>query len=107
MKPFLAIDAGAANLKVALFDPQSNGTLTLARYEVVSLGQRGLDEPERTELLKETLQELLDRHAAREELEHLDVLDAVRGVALLVLLALELLDEREPRCPRSQRAHTG
>ena len=41
MKPFLAIDAGAANLKVALFDPQSNGTLTLARYEVVSLGQRG------------------------------------------------------------------
>ena len=65
MKPFLAIDAGAANLKVALFDPQSNGTLTLARYEVVSLGQRGLDEPDRTELLKETLQELLDRHEIR------------------------------------------
>ena len=65
MKPFLAIDAGAANLKVALFDPQSNGTLTLARCEVVSLGQRGLDEPDRTELLKETLQELLDRHEIR------------------------------------------
>ena len=65
LKPFLAIDAGAANLKVALFDPQSNGTLTLARYEVVSLGQRGLDEPDRTELLKETLQELLDRHEIR------------------------------------------
>ena len=65
MKPFLAIDAGAANLKVALFDPQSNGTLTLARYEVVSLGQRGLDEPDRTELLKETLQELFDRHEIR------------------------------------------
>lgn len=65
MKPFLAIDAGAANLKVALFDPQSNGTLTLARYEVMSLGQRGLDEPDRTELLKETLQELLDRHEIR------------------------------------------
>ena len=65
MKPFLAIDAGAANLKVALFDPQSNGTLTLARYEVVSLGQRGLDEPDRTELLKESLQELLDRHEIR------------------------------------------
>ena len=65
MKPFLAIDAGAANLKVALFDPQSNGMLTLARYEVVSLGQRGLDEPDRTELLKETLQELLDRHEIR------------------------------------------
>ena len=65
MKPFLAIDAGAANLKVALFDPQSNGTLTLARYEVVSLGQRGLDEHDRTELLKETLQELFDRHEIR------------------------------------------
>ena len=65
MKPFLAIDAGAANLKVALFDPQNNGTLTLARYEVVSLGQRGLDESDRTELLKETLQELLDRHEIR------------------------------------------
>ena len=65
MKPFLAIDAGAANLKVALFDPQSNGMLTLARYEVMSLGQRGLDEPDRTELLKETLRELLDRHEIR------------------------------------------
>ena len=63
MKPFLAIDAGAANLKVALFDPQSNGTLTLARYEVV-LGQRGLDEPDRTELW-ETPQELFDRHEIR------------------------------------------
>ena len=65
MKPFLAIDTGAANLKVALFDPENNGTLTLARYEVVSLGQRGLEEPDRTELLKETLQELLDRHEIR------------------------------------------
>ena len=65
MKPFLAIDAGAANLKVALFEPRDNGTLVLARYEVLSLGQRGLEETDRTDLLTETLREMLDRHEIR------------------------------------------
>ena len=60
MKPFLAIDAGASNLKVALFEPQENGTLILAHYEVVSLELRGL-ESDRTDLLKEKLQELFDQ----------------------------------------------
>ena len=65
MKPFLAIDAGAANLKVALFEPCDNGTLVLARYEVLPLGQRGLEEADRTDLLVETLREMLDRHEIR------------------------------------------
>ena len=65
MKPFLAIDCGAANLKVALFEPQANGALVLARYEVASLGQRGLEEVERTGLLKEVLKEILDRNEIR------------------------------------------
>ena len=65
MKPFLAIDAGASNLKVALFEPQENGTLILAHYEVVSLELRGLEESDRTDLLKEKLQELFDRNEIR------------------------------------------
>ena len=65
MKPFLAIDCGAANLKVALFEPQPNGALVLARYEVAPLGQRGMEEVERTELLKEVLKEVLDRNEIR------------------------------------------
>jgi type IV pilus assembly protein PilM len=65
MKPFLAIDAGAANLKVALFEPRDNGTLVLSRYEVLSLGQRGLEETDRTDLLTETLKAMLDRHEIR------------------------------------------
>ena len=65
MKPFLAIDAGASNLKVALFEPQDNGTLILAHYEIVSLELRGLEETDRTDLLEEKLQELLDRNEIR------------------------------------------
>ena len=65
MKPFLAIDAGAANLKVALFEPRDNGTLVLSRYEVLSLGQRGLEETDRTDLLTETLKAMLDRQEIR------------------------------------------
>ena len=65
MTPFLAIDCGAANLKVALFEPQPNGALVLARYEVASLGQRGMEEVERTELLKEVLQDVFDRNEIR------------------------------------------
>jgi len=65
MKPFLAIDCGAASLKVALFEPQASGSLVLARYEVVSLGQRGLEETDRVGLLKEVLQDTLDRHEIR------------------------------------------
>ena len=65
MKPFLAIDAGASNLKVALFEPQVNGTLLLAHYEIVSLELRGLEEANRTDLLKEKLQDLLDRNEIR------------------------------------------
>ena len=60
MKPFLAIDYGAANLKVALFEPQPNGALVLLRYELAALGQRGLEEVERTGLLKEVLKDVLD-----------------------------------------------
>ncbi len=65
MKPFLAIDCGAASLKVALFEPQASGSLVLSRYEVVSLGQRGLEEADRVGLLKEVLQDTLDRHEIR------------------------------------------
>ena len=65
MKPFLAINCGAANLKVALFEPQPNGTLVLVRYGVASLGQRGLEEVERTGLLKEVLRDVLDRNEIR------------------------------------------
>ncbi len=65
MKPFLAIDCGAASLKVALFEPQASGSLVLARYEIVSLGQRGLEETDRVGLLKEVLQDTLDRHEIR------------------------------------------
>tara|TARA_B100001123_G_C15300152_1_gene1020743 strand:+ start:386 stop:2407 length:2022 start_codon:yes stop_codon:yes gene_type:complete len=65
MKPFLAIDAGASNLKVALFEPQDNGTLILAHYEIVSLELRGLEEADRTDLLKEKLQDLFDRNEIR------------------------------------------
>ena len=65
MKPFLAIDCGAANLKVALFEPLPNGTLVLEQYEVASLGQRGMEEVERTELLKEVLKDVLDRNEIR------------------------------------------
>ena len=65
MKPFLAIDCGAANLKVALFEPRPNGALMLARYEVASLGQRGPEEVERTGLLKEVLRDVLDRNEIR------------------------------------------
>jgi len=65
MKPFLAIDCGAASLKLALFEPQANGSLVLLRYEVVQLGQRGLEEPDRVGLLKEFLHDTLDRHEIR------------------------------------------
>ncbi len=65
MKPFLAIDCGAASLKVALFEPQASGSLVLSHYEVVPLGQRGLEEADRVGLLKEVLQETLDRHEIR------------------------------------------
>ena len=65
MKSFLAIDYGAANLKVALFEPQPNGALVLQRYEVTSLGQRGLEEVERTGLLKEMLKDVLDEKELR------------------------------------------
>ena len=65
MKPFLAIDCGAANLKVALFEPQPNGALVLQRYEVASLGQRGLEEVERSGLLTEVLKDVVDRHEIR------------------------------------------
>ena len=65
MKPFLAIDAGAANLKVALFEPRDNGILVLDRYEVLSLGQRGLEETDRTDLIRETLKDFFDRNEIR------------------------------------------
>ena len=65
MKPVLALDCGAATLKVALFEPQPNGTLVLSKYELVPLGQRGLEEADRTGLLKEVLQDLLDREEIR------------------------------------------
>ncbi|SVC98351.1 uncharacterized protein METZ01_LOCUS351205, partial [marine metagenome] len=65
MKPFLTIDAGAANLKVALFEPRDNGILVLGRYEVLSLGQRGLEETDRTDLIRETLKDFFDRNEIR------------------------------------------
>ncbi len=65
MKPFLAIDASAANLKLAVFTPQSNGSLVLSNYKIAPLGQRGLDEADRTGLLKEVLKDVLDNAEIR------------------------------------------
>ena len=65
MKPFLAIDTGAASLKMAVFDPEDNGTLVLSHYEVVPLGLRGLEETDRTDLIRETLKDFFDRNEIR------------------------------------------
>ena len=50
---------------MALFEPQPNGALVLMRYEVASLGQRGLEEVERSGLLAEVLKDVLDRNEIR------------------------------------------
>ncbi len=58
-KSFLALDFGAANLKLAEFEIDEAGGLRLIRYGLHSLGQEGLQEATREAAMRQTLQELL------------------------------------------------
>lgn len=58
-KSFLAVDFGAANLKVAEFEVSEAGGLLLLNYGLKSLGSEGLQESTRQAAMLKTLQELI------------------------------------------------
>src|SRR3954466_6133670 len=58
-KSFLAVDFGAANLKVAEFEITDEGGLLLKQYGLKALGQEGGQEGARDTVTQRTLQELL------------------------------------------------
>jgi type IV pilus assembly protein PilM len=58
-KSFLAVDFGAANLKLAEFEVSEAGGLWLKQYGLKSLGQDGLQESTREPAMLRSLQELL------------------------------------------------
>lgn len=58
-KSFLAVDFGAANVKVAEFEVSETGGLLLLNYGLKSLGQEGLQEATRQSAMLKTLQELI------------------------------------------------
>ncbi len=58
-KSFLAVDFGAANLKLADFQLTEDGGLLLKRYGFKSLGQEGTQEATREAAMQRALQELL------------------------------------------------
>ncbi len=58
-KSFLAVDFGAATLKVAEFEVNEAGQLRLCRYGFASLGQDGLQDATRQAVLQQKLQALL------------------------------------------------
>ena len=58
-KSFLAVDFGAANLKLADFQLTEDGGLLLKRYGFKSLGQEGTQETTRQAAMQRALQELL------------------------------------------------
>src|SRR2546425_11971869 len=62
-KSFLAVDFGAANLKIAEFEITDAGGLLLKEYGLRSLGQEGGQEAARDALTQRALQELLGEKA--------------------------------------------
>lgn len=58
-KSFLAVDFGAATLKLAEFEVNEAGGLRLHKYGLVSLGQDGLQDATRAAVLQQKLQALL------------------------------------------------
>src|SRR5678816_1946503 len=58
-KSFLAVDFGAATLKLAEFEVNEAGGLTLKQYSFRSLGQEGAQETTREGAVRKALQELL------------------------------------------------
>src|SRR5882724_7022082 len=62
-KSFLAVDFGAANLKIAEFEITDAGGLLLKEYGLRSLGQEGGQEAARDALTQRALQELLAEKA--------------------------------------------
>lgn len=58
-KLFLAVDFGAANLKLAEFEPNEEGGLRLTRYAFKTLGPDGMQESTREAAMLKALQDLL------------------------------------------------
>jgi type IV pilus assembly protein PilM len=58
-KSFLAVDFGAANLKLAEFELTDEGGLLLKQYGIKSLGQEGTQDGAREAVTQKTLQEML------------------------------------------------
>ena len=61
-KSFLAVDFGAANLKLAEFEMNEAGNLLLKQYGFKALGQEGAQEATREAAMTKALQELLSEH---------------------------------------------
>src|SRR6185295_2478326 len=57
-KSFLTIDFGAVNLKVAEFEVNEGGGLSLKQYGFKSLGQEGIQESTREAAMQRALQEI-------------------------------------------------
>src|SRR5512137_2628192 len=62
-KSFLALDLGAATLKLAEFEPNEAGGLRLKQYGVKALGSEGFQEATRPAAVLKALQELLGEGA--------------------------------------------
>src|SRR5436190_1817877 len=62
-KSFLAVDFGAANLKLAEFELTDAGGLLLKQYGIRSMGQEGAQDSVREAVTQRTLQELLAEKA--------------------------------------------
>jgi type IV pilus assembly protein PilM len=62
-KSFLALDLGAATLKLAEFEPNEAGGLRLKQYGVKPLGPEGFQESTRSAAVVRGLQELLAEHS--------------------------------------------
>src|SRR2546425_8913124 len=58
-KSFLAVDFGAANLKLAEFELTDAGSLLLKQYGISSMGQEGAQDATREAVTQRTLNELL------------------------------------------------
>lgn len=58
-KSFLAVDFGAANLKLAEFEPNEEGGLRLTQYAFKTLGRDGMQESTREAAMLKALQDLL------------------------------------------------